>query len=333
VVDIETALDRACADLSVLDAGLHLEDVTWSPDSSRLAFSERTFQTFLDGDLWVMDAETGALTNVDDDGFEGTVPILRPEPDQTLVSMPVNPAFSPDSTMLAFSRGIIENGTRRTTIARVPVEGGPITDLRTVAYDVGLVYFGIAWAPDGASIYLSYQANDSEDLRNGIWVMDAGGSNARLLVGRTQDTHGPSVLDVSSDGAWLLLQDPDAMGSYANQLPVYWVADTAHGVPAALVPTSGIDAKHGYVGWAGFSPDAQWLLVLERRFIDPEYVVRVRSVDGTIDEPLLAEGLEMAGPVDRGIALTWSENGTAFLTGAGMLDTGTLLTIEGGTTP
>jgi hypothetical protein len=86
-----------------------------------------------------------------------------------------------------------------------------------------------------------------------------------------------------------------------------------------------------FVAWAGFSPDSQWLLVLDRLSTDPRFGVRIRSVDGTVEEVLVAEGIEMAGPVDRGIPLTWSANGTAFLTGAGQLDTGYLLTIDGGT--
>jgi hypothetical protein len=94
--------------------------------------------------------------------------------------------------------------------------------------------------------------------------------------------------------------------------------------PAAEAPLG------SYVGWAGFSPDSRWLLVLDRRSTDPQFQVRIRSVDGTVEELLVAEGIEMAGPVDRGIPLTWSTNGTAFLTGAGRLDTGYLLTIEGG---
>src|SRR5262245_39100027 len=38
--DVATLTERACADLSVLDSGLRIEDVVWSPDGSKVAFSE-----------------------------------------------------------------------------------------------------------------------------------------------------------------------------------------------------------------------------------------------------------------------------------------------------
>jgi hypothetical protein len=60
-----------CSDLD--DRGISLEDrtVVWSPDSTTIAFSENAFVTFVDGDLWTMDATTGELVNLTDDGFDG----------------------------------------------------------------------------------------------------------------------------------------------------------------------------------------------------------------------------------------------------------------------
>ena len=61
VFDTVTLAERSCAGLSRLDAGIRMEDVTWSPDGL-LAFGEEAFQVYLDGDLWLMDAATGKLT-------------------------------------------------------------------------------------------------------------------------------------------------------------------------------------------------------------------------------------------------------------------------------
>src|SRR5687767_14130338 len=69
--DAETLAERACADLEAERIKIDPETVVWSPDGARLAFSERAFELFLDGDLWVMEAATGALTNVTDDGHVG----------------------------------------------------------------------------------------------------------------------------------------------------------------------------------------------------------------------------------------------------------------------
>jgi len=330
VVDLETLLDRACADLSVLPAGLRLQDVTWSPDSSRLAFAEQGFLTFVDGDLWVMDAATGALTNVDDDGWEGDIPFFDGGWPEDPISLPVTPAFSPDGSTLAFSRSMFSgDGARWNVIATVPTTGGPITDLVTVdAEEAGISYLGLAWAPDGGRLYYSVHRPQRDSLGNGVWVVDADGTGARLLVGRYQGTHGPAVLAVAGDGATLLLEDPEAAGSYAGQLPAFATADAASGVPEPLLPVDPGAPKGTYVSWAGFSPDGRWVLTLDR--LGPPTRVRVRAVGASTDVELVPGGIEHAGPVDRGLPMTWSENGTALLTGSGRFDTATLLTIEGG---
>jgi hypothetical protein len=329
-IDLATLTDRACAELGGLDVGIRLEDVTWSPDSSHLAFTGNAFQTFVDGDLWVMDAATGALTTLDDDGFAGSIPFGEPEGSPVVVSLPANPAFSPDGSTIAFSRTTWGTDTRANWISTVPADGGEVADLRRIADMPGVIYFGMAYAPDGGSIWFSFQSTERDDVRNGVWSMPVDGGSPRQVVGDYQDTMGPTILDVSPDGAWLLLQDPEALGRFNGELPLYAVADAAGESVTPLEPPAGAPLG-SFVAWAGFSPDSQWLLVLDRLSTDPRFGVRIRSVDGTVEEVLVAEGIEMAGPVDRGIPLTWSANGTAFLTGAGQLDTGYLLTIDGGT--
>src|SRR4051794_23994464 len=44
--DSQTLAQGVCADLSVLHAGFRTSDLVWSPDSTRLAFSEQAFQRF-----------------------------------------------------------------------------------------------------------------------------------------------------------------------------------------------------------------------------------------------------------------------------------------------
>ena len=332
-IDIETLADRACADLSVLGAGLRIEDVTWSPDSAHLAFAERGFVTFVDGDLWLMDAATGALTNLDDDGFDGGLPLFKGVWPAGPITLPVNPAFSPDGSTIAFSRSILTPDARSNVIATVPVSGGPVTDLVTVSRDqMGIAYNGIAWAPDATRIYYTAISVRAADLSNGVWVVGADGNDPHLLVGHYQDTSGPAVLDVSSDGATLLLQDPAAMGSFGSGLPVYATADTTHGIPTPILTLAPGALPGATVGWAGFSPDGRWLLTVDR-LLDPENQVRLRALGATEDVALLPDGLAAAGPVAQGIAMTWAANGTVLLTGAGRVETATLLTIEGGSAP
>ena len=72
VYDLATQKERACADLKAKKIALRPDDIVWSPDSTKIAFAERAFEYLKDGDLWVMDAATGQLTDLTDDGYQGT---------------------------------------------------------------------------------------------------------------------------------------------------------------------------------------------------------------------------------------------------------------------
>jgi hypothetical protein len=339
VFDLETLAERSCADLSGLDAGIRVEDITWAPDGSQLAFGEETFKYFIDGDLWLMDAATGELTNLDDDGHEGDIPIIDAGPGT--VSIPVSPAFSPDGRLVAFSRSTIVDGERRgTDIATVPVAGGEEpTVLTTVDPEIpGAVYYGLAWAPDGQEVYYSVNLPDRDDLRNGIWVVGADGERARFILGTFQEeSAGPAVLQVGSDNEHILTFDPRLMGAYGFSGPVYSLLERATGeatpIAARLPPDQ--PERGPLVGWTALSPDAS-ALALVMRFTDPETTVWGRAVDASeesLDDLLTPDGIGLAAPVAMGLPATWSDDGTLFLTGGGALSQATVLTIEGGGAP
>lgn len=327
VFAIDTLEERACATLEALDAGIRLDDVVWSPDSRYVAFTERALQTLQDGDLWLMDATSGTLLDIDDDGFTGTIPILRGAWPADPITLPSNPAFSPDGRLIAFSRTTFAGpDSRSTTIATVPVAGGPAQDLFTVSDEIGVVYFGMGWAPDASRIYYSVQHLERDDLRNGVWVVDADGSDPRLLVPRFQpDGAGPALLDVSADGRTLLLFDPDLAAGRRLSPGVYATADAESGIATPLAPIS-LPAP-ATVGWAGLSPDGRYLLTLYR-YTEPDGQVWVRDVAGTMEVPLLPSGLESVGPIETGTIPSWSATGLLFLNGGFRFGQGTLLTIH-----
>ena len=55
-----------------------------------------------DSDLWVMDAQTGALTNLTDDGFDAG--ILLPKEVRIRLFVDLAPAWTPDGQAITFSR-------------------------------------------------------------------------------------------------------------------------------------------------------------------------------------------------------------------------------------
>src|SRR3954463_3338246 len=51
IIEMATMDETVCGDLRGLRSGVREEDVVWSPDSTKLAFGEQSFRTFVDGDL------------------------------------------------------------------------------------------------------------------------------------------------------------------------------------------------------------------------------------------------------------------------------------------
>ncbi len=326
--DVATLAERACASVADLGSTLRIEDVTWSPDGALLAYAANAFQTFRDGDLWLMDVATGEVRNLDDDGFEGSLPFGQDAPGQS-ITVDVAPTFTPDGRFVTFSRSTFQGGIRLgNDIASVPVEGGPPRHLTDVSEDIGIAYHGMAWAPDGSALFYSYHGTDPEDPRNGIWRVAADGSGARLLAGLTDPRIGaPAVTEMSPTGdrllAWypmsaMQLSGPDALA----------IVDTGTGAvtPLALDPSPSPIAA---IQMATFAPDGRSLLEVTIR-TDPDHQVRVRDLASGVVSPLVAPGLPTAGPPQHGMMPTWATNGTALVTGGGDLSGATLLTLEGG---
>jgi Tol biopolymer transport system component len=335
VYDVATLAERACADLSTLEAGLRIEDVAWSPDGSHLAFAEQGLVYFRDGDLWLMDTATGALTNVDDDGYSGSImSLLNDKLSSQVVSLPVNPTFSPDGRTIAFSRSVIRNGAwAGNEIALVAVDGGaPRTVTRVTPDTPGVVYFGIRWAPDAARLYYSVTYPDLGDARSGIWVVDADGRNQRQILGATDPEAGPpAVAQVSPRGDKLLAFYPVAMTGFAVKVPFYALVDVATGAAEPLLVPDPNAPPSAYVSLAAISPDGSKVLILAR-LTDPDLQVWARDVDG--GEPIrLGEPLASGGPIGLGIIPTWATDGSVLITGDGELSTATLLRIEGSAAP
>ena len=189
--EVATLAERVCADLSDLESGLWHEMVVWSPDSQWLAFAELWPQYFAGGGLWLMDASTGALTNLLDDS-----------------ALALYPTFTPDSTAVTFERTLIEDGDFASVdIATVPITGGEavrLGDSERQASDVE--HWGMAWSEDGSGLYVNlvvYADREASvlDPDSGIWVFGADGVNARQLLSVTGlDDWPPSIMAVSPRG-------------------------------------------------------------------------------------------------------------------------------------
>ena len=183
----------------------------WSgrPDSAWLAFAELWPQFIVDGDLWLMDASTGALSNLLDDGYSGALG-LTSEGDsgwEDTITLPSYPTFTPDSAAVTFSRGLFEDGEPGSVnVVTVPITGGAAVQLGDLERDTpGFDYLRKHWTADGSALYVSvdYQASGLGP-DSGIWVFGADEGEDRLLLGISgPDEWPPSIVAVSPRGEHL----------------------------------------------------------------------------------------------------------------------------------
>jgi dipeptidyl aminopeptidase/acylaminoacyl peptidase len=334
VVETDTLDVVVCSDPGLPASGVDAASIRWSPDGRRLAFTEDRVLTGQDGDAWVMDAATGALLNLDDDGYAGPAdPVLGYPSD--LITLPMAPAFTPDGSGLTYGRQLaLDGAVRREEIVTVPVDGGPVRILVTVPpppFARGASYFGGAWAPDGSWLYLSIGTDDLAP-DEGIVVVAADGSGIVPLVGTADPSAGaPAVAAVASDGEHLLgfLHRLDA--TYGGAADAWLLIDTETGLATSIAPEDQLLALYTDVGLAGISPDGRWLLTVSRG-TEPDGQVAVRPVDGSGPEVvLLPEGVGPARSVEPGLPVSWASDGTVLIPGDPSTGSATLLHLEGGT--
>ena len=320
--DVATLTERACADVSDLPAGLWIDSVVWSPDSKWLAFAERWGQYLVDGDLWLMEASTGALTNLLDDGYDGVLdatPAGEVVPGRP-ITLPSYPAFTPDSTAVTFSRNLIEGGEwTGSDMATVPIEGGEAARLGDCMPLPPFGYLGKRWTADGSRLYVSLlEHQGSAGPAGGIQVLK-GGVPERLL---DVDDYPPSITAVSAGGEQLLVVDPRTRDLVA---PAYALVDGTSGAVEPIVLDQSEDSGSAPITGAMLSPDGTRLLIISGR---ERKQVAIRDVASKHETVVLTEP---AGSGPSGLAgevLTWADNDTVLIRGP-RLGRGTLLVLDG----
>ena len=215
VHDTETLVERFCTDVSDLEARLWAETVVWSPDSQWLAFGEMWPLYFTDGDLWLMDASTGVLTNLADDELDGGW-----EGDFTL---PQHPTFTPDSSAVTFARTVVQDGqSAGADIATVPILGGEAVPLDDSTRGSSH-YYGLRWTPDESRLYVHIIDHQESGYGpdSGIWVYETEAGPGRQLISAADLDRGlESIVAATPRGEQLLVRwafslDPKPLDRFA----------------------------------------------------------------------------------------------------------------------
>jgi hypothetical protein len=146
---------------------------------------------------------------------------------------------------------------------------------------------------------------------NGIWVIGADGSNPRQLLGSKEDAGPSTALQVSPDGATILVYYPMLAGQFGYSADVFALLDTETGELSAIEPPADAAASEWRVGLVTMSPDGSTLLIgvtadppAQQLFAYDIATREYTALDVTVD------GAVSPAP---GVMPTWAENDAVLL--------------------
>ncbi len=249
--------DVATLTPTCVDAELPIrpETIAWAPDSTAVAFALDAVRQGHESDIYVYEMADRTLTNLTDDGVEGS--LLNTPSGTPLDDVP---AWSPDGSQIAFARSERGEDAGSTTIMRIDRAGGaPEVVYRLPVEEPLVVWLPIAWLPDGDLVFSQISANLHDD-RNGIWRVPAAGGDATLVLPGSDlaDVPGPEIASVDRDRGVAIVFSRFLLGRFGAQAdqPLFWIVDMASGEHRELPALEGTDSPvQTRIFGADFAPD------------------------------------------------------------------------------
>ena len=180
---------------------------TWSPDGTRIAFTDDYFRDMHEPDIWVIDASTGKANDLTDDGVVKN-PIQNADPKEQL---DLFPSWSSDGRYIRFARRP-DPHDEQIEIDEVRATGGAVAHLGVIEGDLtGLA--GLTFSPDGATMAWS-MATDAGWSHTVVHIRGVGAGTDRALSA-TPVNADQSALTFSPDGKYLLVDSSRFYGQYS----------------------------------------------------------------------------------------------------------------------
>lgn len=285
--------DRCVPDPRVVMAP---DSVVWSPDETRLAFTEWALRMGVESDVWVADFSAGTATDLTDDGVKKLLGAPMGTP------LDLAPAWSPDGTELVFAR-TVETGTDangddivETALYRIPAAGGQPKEVVKVADSRAAVPSGVKWLPSGEILYSVDKR--SSDPGDGVWTVTPNSGAPRQIV-RTDDvdlTRSIVVVAVA----------PNDLALYVDLNVGFGLLDLATGqAQRVTLPADGRPTA------AALSPDGRRLLIAASKRLF------VRDLTTGADQAL-GDLVQPVGTTDYRAGLTWAANDLVSGVGPGL---------------
>jgi hypothetical protein len=199
-----------CGVLFVPQAGYRpqLEQMSWSPDSTKIAMNEDAFNRAYESDLWVLDVATLIFLDMTNDGIAGG----WLDEDRTTFQLDYTPEWSPSTSDLYFFRSVWRDEAWTTELWRLPKDSKQPEQVLDLGVD--MPSFTVenqayaAMSPDGKYIAVAPWSNKPP---TGIWLIDlAARQTTPLVTSENIQTAWPSWADEERqsqmDGIALMIQ-------------------------------------------------------------------------------------------------------------------------------
>ncbi|MDQ3540885.1 MAG: hypothetical protein M3440_09370, partial [Chloroflexota bacterium] len=289
--------EEICADIGI--SSLNLQTLNWSPDSSALVFTDEPILTGTDTDIWMMDAVTGAVTNLTDDDTD-----ILAEPGS---AMDVHPGWSPDGDVI-FQRYEHEGESEvRVSLMHISPDGGEAGEIARFPREYATVMSGPAFLVEDGSVILATMP--ATGFTTGLFRVSPDGTFEHLA----DDSLVPSqdslvVLDVTADGSKAIV--------YGR--PGYEIRFHGGAIGLLDLETGELTHPESLAGEppapATFSPDDTEMLSVVAGHEETLTLMLTDLVSGEVSELHRVEELsgesEAMWPL---ISLVWAENDTVLL--------------------
>ncbi|HWV25045.1 MAG TPA: hypothetical protein VNZ58_12710 [Thermomicrobiales bacterium] len=232
---------------------LDIGSLVWAPDSSALAFNLASVLQFRDSDIVVFDAETAAIVNVTGTASSETLTSLADATPEAPVNIDLYPAWSPDSSQIAFARTIYTGDADQSQIklCHLPRQGGDSTDIVTLPQQsMPGVLPSLFWGSDDTILYSGEDA-DRISGKSGIFRVFLDNSDIEPVISGLMASEIPGALlvAVAADAglATILTSGNDKMRMEDFPRWYFYLADLDSGTPTRVedvlsLPTDGEEA-------------------------------------------------------------------------------------------
>lgn len=198
------SIDGEKGECVTLDKGatVDMDSVRWSPDGTKLAFSEDFIDLFRDSDIWLYDVTTNQLTDLTPMPNRRLKVIGNTDP-TIIYTVDMIPQWSLDSQSLYFIRYSFNQGKdARPDFYKINLKDNSTEEIARVDAQYAITTYALVLSPDNTQ--LAYNIDTQGRGKDGIWFLDIATKKANLVAAPVENTI-PSTYQYSLDGKLLLV--------------------------------------------------------------------------------------------------------------------------------